>query len=190
MTLTLQHREELLHHAHICAIASEAGVNLALGREKFDYGIDGHFAIIHSNTDKKLFQGDAKVEFQLKASFSNVSIKKDHISYRMNADAYNKLVNRACNGVPVMLILLVLPKEKDQWLSRNMEEMILRKCCYWRFFSDATFSTDSKPVKVRFPINQILSPETIVEVLEKVRQINLQNVEQYKKFFSTGGGAQ
>jgi len=190
MTLTLQHREEFLHHAHICAIASEAGVNLALGKEKLDYGIDGYFAIIQSDAKGKLSQGGAKIEFQLKASFSKVSIKKDHVSYRMEADAYNKLVNRAHDGVPVMLILLVLPKEQCQWVSLCKDEMILRKCCYWQFFTDATLSADSKPVKVQFPINQILTPETIVEALQKVQKVNSQNVEQYRKFFSTDGGVQ
>ena len=189
MTLTLQHREELLHHAHVCAIASEAGVNLAFSREKFDYGIDGHFAIIHSDVDGKLSQGGAKVEFQLKASFSRVSVKKDYVSYKMEVDAYNKLVNRACDGVPVMLILLVLPKEKGEWLSLSENEMTLRKCCYWQIFTDTTLSSNSDSISVRFPIDQVLTPEKIVDVLEKIQQVNLQKLEEYRKFFALSGGA-
>ena len=189
MTLTLQHREELLQRAHICAIASEAGVNLALGREEFDYGIDGYFAIIRSNADGKLSQGSAKFEFQLKAS-SNVSVKKDYIVYKLDVDAYNKLVRRACEGVPVALILLVLPKEPDQWFSLDKEELILRKCCYWRFFEDDIPSENSEKVSVRFPIDQILTPEKIVDILEKFQQIHLQNVEKFRKLLTSAGGVQ
>lgn len=187
MTLTLQHREELLHRAFICAIASEAGVNLCLGREEFDYGIDGNFSQIVQSKAGKLSQGGAKLEFQLKAS-SNVSVRDKHVSCTIKIDAYNKLVHRACDGVPVMLIVLALPKESDQWMAIGEDEMTLRKCCYWRLCLDLEPSTNSDKVAVKIPRNQILKPKDIVDVLEKIQQANISKAEEYRKFLTNPGG--
>ena len=186
MTLTLQHREELLHRAFICAIASEAGVNVCLGSGEFDYGIDGHFSQIERNESGKLLQGGAKLEFQLKAS-SNVSVKNDHVSYSLKVDAFNKLVHRACEGVPALLIVLALPKESDQWMSIGDNEMVLRKCCYWWSFADQKPSTNTSSITVKIPKNQVLTPQNVNDLLEKIQQVNVSKVEEYRKALANSG---
>ena len=179
MALTLQHREELLHRAFICAIASEAGVNVCLENNEFDYGIDGYFSQIIQAKSGKRFQGAAKLEFQLKAS-SNVLIKNDTASFSLKVDAYNKLVHRACDGVPAMLIVLALPKESDQWMTISEDETALRKCCYWLLFFNKQESTNNDSITVKIPRDQILTPQVIVETLEKIQQANINNSEAYR----------
>jgi hypothetical protein len=183
MSLTLQHRKELLQRAYISAIASIAGVNVHIDKAEFDYGIDGNFVIIRQASNGSLFP-DGRLEFQMKAS-TEVSVKKNHITYNLDAKTYNKLVQRACD--PAMLILLILPKEQEQWVSLSKDEMILRKCCYWHFLVDLPPSPNSQTVSIKIPINNVLTPEIIVKHLENFQAINSSNKEKFRELLGSGG---
>src|ERR1700689_3780301 len=97
--LTTQHIQEDLSRAYIQAAAARAGVNLSLGTQAHDYGVDGTF---HQVTVRKRVDNDGmlrdllvnsgfNLEFQCKASKAWID-EPDAIAYDLEAKTYNDLV--------------------------------------------------------------------------------------------------
>ena len=74
--LTIQHIQEDLSRAYIQAVAAKAGVNLALGTQAHDYGVDGTFhqvEVLHRVNSEGMsytrrLNSGFDLEFQCKAS--------------------------------------------------------------------------------------------------------------------------
>ena len=186
MSLTVQHQKELLQRAYISAIAATAGVNVHINKAEFDYGIDGHFSMIRQTDSGDLFE-DGKLEFQMKAS-TEVTVRKKYITYKLDAKTHRKLIQRACE--PAMLILLVLPKEQDQWLTLNQDAMIVQKCCYWHFLVGESPTKNSSKKTIHFPIDNVLTPKTVIDFLEEFQKVKSSNEERYRQLLLGSGGVQ
>ena len=162
--------EEALSRAYVYAVASRAGVNIA-GSFK-DYGVDGTFRRIYTFPDKTRTETGFPLDFQLKASI-NCTVGETHIAYRMKAAAYNKLVWRRINGTaPIVLILMVLPRDLGEWIAHSEDQLLLRQCCYW--YLVGTTSTDDASVALQIPRNQALNPEELNNLLNAVENGDLQ----------------
>jgi hypothetical protein len=169
--LTDNHRMESISRAYIQAIAGSAGLNLKLeqGVREFDYGIDGTFHPVKS-LNGNLVESGFPLDFQLKAT-TNWKLDNDHVTYTMSAKAYNKIVDRNNNtrAIPTILILLCLPKDSLYWLESDENQLLLRKCCYWKYLTgNPTKNTEG--VTIRIPRFQYLMPKSVIELLEKVEQ--------------------
>jgi len=71
---------------------------------------------------------------------------------------------------PYILILLCLPKDREEWLSISPEEIILRKCCYWYEVSEGDdISGNERTIAIKIPKNNIFVPNTISKKFEDWR---------------------
>jgi hypothetical protein len=163
--LTDQHIEEGLSRAYVRAIASRAGVNI--GGLEFDYGMDGTFRTIYV-INRRRVTGGFSIDFQLKASTRWI-LDDIHIRYDLEAKTYNDLVTRSNipRAAPLILVLLCLPVNPEQWLENNEEQLVLRKCCYWtRLVGTQTNNTESH--RIRIPRDQLLTSESLTSMLRLV----------------------
>ncbi|MDR2170551.1 MAG: DUF4365 domain-containing protein [Planctomycetaceae bacterium] len=171
--LLLQHREELIHRSYMSALAAKASVNITINESEFDYGTDGRFFSVSKDNDTgKLYDDGIEIPFQLKAS-KNAKECEGGASCTIDADVYNKLCMRY---KPIMLILLVLPRNESEWVTISTGSLILRKCCYWKYFSYKTPKTSNKS-NVTVYFEKILTPEVIIEEIEKLRQVEREKTE-------------
>lgn len=162
---------ESLSRAYVQAIAGNAGLNLSLRlhHQEFDYGVDGSFHPI-KKVNNELVNSGFNLDFQLKASM-DWQIDGSHVIYDMKANAYNKIADRNNEerAIPKILILLCLPSISSEWVAINEEQLILRKCCYWdRLKGDLTANTSS--VRIRIPRCQQLTTESLLTLLDYVKQ--------------------
>jgi hypothetical protein len=102
------------------------------------------------------------LQFQLKSTV-NWALRRDHIIYDMEANAYNKLVNAEGR----LLILYCLPDNIDEWVNATEEEIILRKCCYWAYVTGPFCSGSSK--RIYIPKDQLFVPSCLKELLLKLK---------------------
>jgi hypothetical protein len=154
--------EEALSRAYVFAVASRAGVDIA-GTFK-DYGVDGTFRRIAVLPDNTRVNTGFPVDFQLKASI-NCTVGETSVSYRMKAVAYNKLVWRRNNGgIPIVLILMVLPNDPEHWMAHSEDELLLRQCCYWHLVGET--ETDSATILIDIPRSQALTPTELNQLLD------------------------
>ena len=162
--------EEALSRAYVFAVASRAGVDV--GGTFKDYGVDGTFRRIAILPDNKRMPTGYPVDFQLKASIS-CTVGDTSISYRMTAIAYNKLVwRRNSGGIPIVLILMVLPSDPDHWMAHNEDELLLRQCCYWYLVGDTEAEGVTKVIDI--PRSQALSPSELIQLLDAAAAGDLQ----------------
>jgi hypothetical protein len=166
LPITQQHTEERLSIAHVQAIAGVAGY-LAEFDPPLDYGTDGHFHPVRLRGNKFVAEG-IPLDFQLKATI-NWSRTDDFIVYDLNADAFNNIVSRSPAETTLILILLCLPTNSNQWFSAGTEVTELRNCCYW-YLPDGPETQNTATQRIYIPISQILTPTGLEDLMEEERE--------------------
>lgn len=160
MPLTVQHAKEVLCAGHIHATAGMARVNLST-RMMFDYGIDGVFEDILDHQNGQLICSPFTVAYQAKASVDWWE-EGEFIAYDLDARAYNAIATRPETASTLILILLCLPKEAENWHAINPEtqETLLRHYCYWFVFKEQeTPNTATK--RIRIPKGNVFTPKAL-----------------------------
>ena len=157
--------EESLSKAYVSAVAGRAGV--LLGDTIKDYGCDGTFHEV-ANLGGKRVKGSFSIDFQLKAS-KNCRLESENVVYDLDADTHRKLVFRKQQGgTPIVLIVLVLPANANDWLVHSEDQLLIKQCCYWYVVDDV--ATENKTtVRIRIPRSQQLTPEAVNALLARVR---------------------
>ena len=163
--ITTQHIEEDLSRAYVQAIAAKAGLNLSIRDRQHDYGIDGTFRQVSYSGGTREESGFI-LDFQLKASI-NAVIGSDYIKYDLDSKAYNSFLERAQkkHTSQVILILLVLPKDREDWMALTEEQLVLKRCCYWTTIQGgATSNAQSKRISI--PRSNLLTPEKVMVLMQ------------------------
>lgn len=172
--LTKNHAQESLSRAYMYALASAARVYLDFAGN-FDYGIDGHFDLITVQSgpgkDGKIVNDYSKagfqIDFQLKSS-TRWRVDGDDIVWSISSMAYNKLVGRGTPAIPVILVLLCLPKQEEDWTGFTDERLLLQKCCYFASIRGSAIPYDSSK-QLRIPRRDLLNPLRLKVMLEEHR---------------------
>jgi hypothetical protein len=140
-----------------------AGLNYAVKRV-YDYGVDGHFVGVAIRNQRRIDSGFV-LDFQAKASIKWEQ-KNGCIVYDLEAKTYNDIVSRTSAETTLILILLCLPKEQENWHSVESTSTNLQHCCYWHSFSgDVTENTESK--RIFIPVENRLTPAVLSGLLER-----------------------
>jgi len=163
--ITEQHTEESLCFAHIYALAGVAGVNYSANR--YDYGIDGHFIPVKRRGSRFIDTG-FPLDYQAKATV-NWELKDGKIVFDLEAKTYNDLVERTAAESSAILILLCLPKKREQWHSASYDETVLRNCCYWHTITGEPTNNETKK-RIFIPSEQLLTPASLNQLLALERQ--------------------
>ena len=163
--LTEQHREEQLSRAYVQAVAAHAGI--IFDPATIDYGVDGTLRRVIESNGRRLPDGFT-LDIQLKATI-NWSIKGDYVIYDLKAKTFNDLVDRynEPRATPLVLVVLCLPENENDWLYVSHEQLILRRCCYWcRVGSERTANTETHRIEI--PLRNILDCTTVLTLLNKI----------------------
>lgn len=148
------------------SIAAIAGVNIS--SFEYDYGVDTAFRSIIVYNGRRVTSG-IQVDCQLKSTV-DWEIKNNLVIYDLEVKNYNDLVIRynTTPDIPLYLILLCLPREKENWFHLSINELILKKCCYWyRVSCEDKYSDNKNTVTVKIPLSNILEPATIISMLSE-----------------------
>lgn len=111
--------EEALSEAYVTAIAARAGYVTSKG----NFDRDG--------VDLTIQAGDhlrPKIDLQLKATIG-LDGAKDPMSFSLKRRNYDLL--RITTQTPRLLVVLHLPRDKEDWLRVSPTELILKHCAYW-----------------------------------------------------------
>ena len=101
---------------------------------------------------------------QLKTTYSRHEYKEkdDIIKYKLKSKNYNDLCKPSTNLT--ILALLILPKDKAEWVIQTEEELKVKHCMYWLYLKNKKFSKCVSSVTVDIPKRQILSAETLNKI--------------------------
>lgn len=162
--------EALLSSAYVYAIASRAQFGFQITDQQIDYfKIDGTIMgwgqFRHSDTD--IVDTKPIIAVQLKASTKAYYVK-DHVHYNLDVETFEDFSSP--HTTPHIFILLVLPKNSDEWISHTTDALISRKCAYWCSLLD--YPRRPKPgqknITIKIPICNHFSVEQLKEIMGKL----------------------
>jgi hypothetical protein len=166
LSITVQHIQESLCRAHICALAGMAGVNHR-AEHSHDYGVDGQFVSVVNRNGRRVVSG-YPLDFQAKATV-NWEIANGEIIYDLEVKAYNDMVSREPSETALILILLCLPKSQAEWHEATDSATTIRHCCYWYLpVGEASPNTSTK--RIFIPEANLLTPDTLKALLAAERE--------------------
>jgi hypothetical protein len=125
--------------AYIGAVAAHAGYQVTEPHVDKD-SLDG---ILIGQEGRRPMIG-----FQAKATGRDV-LKPEHVAYPLSLKNYNDL--RADTMIPRLLIVVVVPELRDEWLAHSEEELRLRRCGYFLSLSGRPARDNTTTVTVHLP---------------------------------------
>lgn len=167
--------KEQLSNNYIQIIASNKGY--MLDKPVKDYSVD--FMVSKTTTytlpdgSTRYLKNNKYIDLQLKATTENgvtIDDVNNTIKFSLEVKNFNDLdVRRKTtdNLTPLVLIIYVLPADRNNWVSINNNEIFLRKCAYWYVPPDGTaISNNAASVTISIP-----------------HQANLLNIDCFDTFY-------
>ncbi len=163
-SVTPKQRQEELSRVYLHAVAAKCG--FALGSWTQDQScIDvtvGASGVLGEGT-----LSDPKLDVQLKCTASEAKVREHAVSVQLERAQYDRLV--AKSSVPKILVVLVLPKNEEQWVEHSSEQLILRRCAYFlRTTGMPPFPTEKDSTVVQVPLQNEFSPGALQAMLERL----------------------
>lgn len=163
--MTIEQIKELLSTHYLGTLASIKGFRV--DRPFMDYGVDivlERIATFTYNGKTRYFGSGQTVDVQLKCTTElGVERSPEYVKYDLSVKNYNDLVTRfelreeeKRSYIPLLLMVFVLPKEKEDWLElREDGSLIHRGELFW-FYPDTSFeiSENKSTKRIQIPINQ------------------------------------
>lgn len=159
--MQITHRMEQFSSAYVRAIASVVGCVIS----KPEYDEDSvDFSL--SRRGKHGYIYSPNVDVQLKCSYS-VPVENGHIKFPLSIKNYNEL--RSVNvSNPRILILVIIPRDIDQWLDHNEQRLVLHHCGYWTTLRGLPETNNTTSVTIDIPQNQTFSTFALKTIMDKV----------------------
>jgi hypothetical protein len=133
-----------------------------------DFGIDMYLRGVERR-DQEYRDTGPQIDLQLKST-TRAEIRGDDVVYDLEVRAYDLLREELPQGPPRILVLLVLPDDETLWLSQSTEELILRRCAYWRWLRGAEPTTAHTTVRVTIPCANVFSVAALQAMMNRVKQ--------------------
>ena len=156
--MDLNSQKERVSLAYIEAVASCAGYQVTEPKVDRD-SVDG--ALIAD------FGKRPRIEFQAKATTRDV-VKESYIHFPLPIKNYNDLRIDAIN--PRILIILIMPRETQEWVNQTDHQLCLRHCAYWMSLKGQPTSQNTSTVTVHVPMVNVFSNDQLVDMMQKTER--------------------
>lgn len=108
------------------------------------------------------------LDLQLKATTTFHENKENSLPFPLPIKNYNDL--RGKTQTPRLLVILELPKDKEQWMSVTDQELMLRRRAYWFSLQQGHGEVNNKrTVTIYIPKQNVLDVEALRDLMEKSR---------------------
>jgi len=163
--ITRQHQQEQLSRAYVNAVTARSGH--IFDSTNLDYGVDGSLRHVKIRDGRHLPSGHA-IDVQIKAT-TTWTERDGKIIYDLEAKTYNDLVERfnTPHATQLILVVLCLPENEEDWLAISHEQLTLKRSCYWCCLS-GTPTENEKTKRIEIPKDNLLDCTEINRLLQKV----------------------
>jgi hypothetical protein len=153
-------RQEALSRAYVRAVAARAGV--ICGGTDNDFGFDMilRAVVVHGG---QFWDSGPQIDLQLKST-TRADVRDAEVFYDLEVRAYDLLRQETGDRLR-LLVVLVLPEDEALWLSQSVEELVLRRCAYWKSLRGAAPTTNQATVRIAIPRANVFSAEALERLL-------------------------
>lgn len=107
------------------------------------------------------------VAFQLKSAYGQTYHYNEdgNIVYNLKKKNYMDLIMPS--STPIVLCLLILPKNLNDWMTQSTESLILKKCMYYISLEGRPDSDNEETVTITIDKDNLFTPESLLDILTK-----------------------
>lgn len=158
---TNSHKEEF-SYAYIHAVAAAAGYSCEKAPRLLDLeGIDLTVTAVGTQGSRRC----PRIDLQVKCT-SKVEITEDeHIKYRLRVEDYERLIFDDPT-IPYYLVVVVVPDEVDDWLIHSENEILLKRCGYWKCLAGEPPTKNTGKITVPIPRINLFTPSVLKGFME------------------------
>jgi hypothetical protein len=160
MHITTQ--KEQFSYAYIRAVATVAGISITIP-DIDDDKVDLLLKRAGGNGKLKSPQFDVQVKCT-----HTISPGDEVFKYEMDVADYNYLINQFM--YPRIVIIVIVPKDVNDWLEQSDNELVLRHCGYWLSLEGERRSDNARTVMLEVPKMNIFTVDTLIQLMDKVAQ--------------------
>ena len=161
-----QHIKEQISVSYAKAISAYAGVSFNIIGQ--DNGIDGSFRDVeYSEEYRRYSESGFNIDCQIKSTI-NVEIINDEVIYDLEVKNYRDLIKTNV-GTPRILVLYLLPRDKNEWLLFKDESIILKKCAWWCSLKGKPNVSNTERVRVKIPVEQRLTSNELSRLMNIIK---------------------
>lgn len=168
--MDLNTQKEMFSYAYIEAVDSVAGYSIFRKDRPMDNaGIDLSIEAPEP-VEEVIFP---RIDAQVKCTASETIIKENCIKFPLPVNNYKTLINpRAI--LPLILIVVLVPSNINDWLKITEEDILMKKCGYWVSLRGQKPTKNTNSITVELPRQNLLTPTNLKEMMEKAaRKENL-----------------
>ncbi|NEP45160.1 MAG: DUF4365 domain-containing protein [Okeania sp. SIO2H7] len=167
MELNIQKEE--FSYAYVHAVASAAGYTFERAPQPLDrVGVD----VIITSPKKIGSKRRPQLELQVKST-SRTLLTDDVIRYSLSVKNYEEL-REYDPQAPLILVVVLLPENVEEWVEISEDELCLKRCAYWRSLQGQPSTTNKTNVTVQIPRKNVFGVDAIKNIMESIaRGVNL-----------------
>jgi hypothetical protein len=158
-------RQEALSRAYVKAIAAMAGVTCTDAAQ--DFGIDQWLRAVEQVGHRYTDSGD-QLDVQVRSTIRAVFTETE-VLYDLDVRTYD-LLRKDRPRCPRILVVVVFPDDEDRWMSQSVEELIIRRCAYWRSFRGAPAVENLNTVRVPIPRTNVFSVAALRAIMKTLSE--------------------
>lgn len=72
--------------------------------------------------------------------------------------------------IPIILVVVLVPRELDEWLVMTDEMLVLKRCAYWTTLRGEPPTTNTSSISIRIPVEQRFDHEALEGIMERIEQ--------------------
>lgn len=141
--------------AYIRAVAARGGYQVTRPEPDLD-SVDG---VLMSSEGRR-----ARIEFQAKATSRDV-LRDENVHFPLPVKNYDDL--RADTLTPRILIVVLMPRETERWLTQTRDELCLRHCGYWLSLEGLPAVPNTASVTVPVPTSNVFGSGQLRDLMTK-----------------------
>lgn len=154
--MTSNMQKELFSIAYIRAVAAVSGYQVTRPELDFD-SVDG---VLASSERRR-----ARIEFQAKATSQDV-LKGENIRFPLKMKNYDDLRDDDIM-IPRILIVVLMPREPEDWLTQTPDELCMRHCGYWLSLEGRPEKPNEATTTVSIPTSNIFDSSHLRDLMTK-----------------------
>ena len=154
--------KEDLSISYISAISSYAGIAYDTQRHDSD-STDGILKKIIELSDGRKYNASLRVQLKATSSTSQYEDCGDHVKYQLKVKNYNDLCQRSTT--PIILGVLILPEDENDWVKWSKEELLIKGVMYWAEFSGQNKSSNKGTITIEIDKKHVVNSDTLQTLL-------------------------
>jgi len=156
-------QKEEFSYAYIYAITSAAGYALQRTHTPLEQiGID---LIITGDRSPGILRLP-QLLVQVKCTSRNL-MDDNYLRYPLKVKNYEEL-RRPNEDPPIVLVVVVVPDEPDDWLQQSQNELCLKYCGYWISLAGQPATANDQTVTVRIPRQNLFGVQSLTNMMQRI----------------------